>query len=155
MCEDDLSALRRLEEIFTRAANNDSKVQVTVVEPAASPRVESQDKSTRTRAALTSAIAEIAAQPRVELTTFTPIQEDAPPPRVEATDELIVAYPRAVVASKPTDNSIPAITQDEDSLDQAHHEGQHQEPQGQEHPSMSPHPNHQPTTREAEANQGH
>ena len=118
MGEENVDALRRLENIFTEAANKHNEIEIVAIEePATTPRVQSK---AHTNKLLTDAIEELATPPRVQHTVFTPMEEVSPSPRVhtnKTTSELIVEYPRAVVASKDTGNtgtSIPTITQEEE-----------------------------------------
>ena len=122
LAEEDVDALKKLEAIFTEAANKHNNIEIVAsAEPAASPRVQDKHNKKQDRNLLTDAIAALATPPRVQHTVFTQLEEVPPSPRVHntrTTNELVVEYPRAVVTSEDTGNtgtSIPTITQEEET----------------------------------------
>ena len=128
MCEDDIQALHRLEQIFKQAAENNKEVGIKNTTPRPTPRVAAPQQSAtpskeEQQKLLTNEIAEIVAQPRAKETIFTPISNSAPSLRVTPRESnLIVACPRAVVVSEeganqtinqeeePKEDAIPTIT---------------------------------------------
>ena len=77
MCKEDLEALQRLETIFARAARTNSDVQIKATPIRTPPKVHTIAHDQDINKARTSALQELATQPRVQKTIFTNISKPA------------------------------------------------------------------------------
>ena len=77
MCEEDLEALRRLETIFTRAAQKNTEVQIKATPIRKPPRVLTTTPDQETNKTRMASLQERATQPRVKQTIFTNIPKQS------------------------------------------------------------------------------